>query len=74
MCVGAEHPDTLPYATSYCLTGTFAAILLTEGYGIDPVSSSVVTVAAPNSAYSYAMGAMLWHANALGWSFTGVLQ
>ena len=43
--------------------------MLAVGYGLDPTSDSVLTVASSNSTYSYALGAMITYADELGWTF-----
>ena len=63
----AEITACIPIA---CIT-TFLDVqtLLTSGYGLDPSSTTVLTVAPSSGTYSYALGAMITFADELGWTF-----
>ena len=58
------------YLSGYCGTSVYIGSLLQTGYGF-PVDSHAVRVASDAEGISYALGSMIWEANALGWKFDG---
>lgn len=67
---GTAFPNsTGAFQFRYCILGTYASQLLVNGYKIDPNAPGVVNVAAPSaSPVSWALGNILYEANALPWS------
>jgi hypothetical protein len=65
----ATAPSAQPFVAGYCITGAYAVSLLATGYGL-PLDAPALSVASSNSSISYALGSMLYEANALAWSFT----
>ena len=66
----AQLPDPAPsaYLSGYCFSAMYALELLTAGYGFPEEDSPITVVDDVNGTeVTWALGSIVYHANALGW-------